>query len=169
MTSDYSNEEWRPVVGYEGFYSVSSMGRVRRDAPSKGATPGFILQPELHYRGYHRVRLSVEQRCVKHRVHNLVAAAFIGPRPPGMTINHKDLIKTSNHSSNLEYVTGLENSRHAAGRGRMGGGAALEPDVVRQIREAGKTLSGMAVARKFDVSYYTVKRILSGEGRKDVV
>ena len=36
-------ELWRPVVGYEGLYDVSSLGRIR-SAPRQG-TRGGILKP----------------------------------------------------------------------------------------------------------------------------
>lgn len=50
-------------------------------------------------------------------VHSLVAHAFIGPRPPGLQINHIDADRTNNHFSNLEYVTGSENMQHAVKHG----------------------------------------------------
>ncbi len=46
-------------------------------------------------------------------VHVLVAAAWIGPRPVGMHVNHKDGRKTNCRPSNLEYVTPSENQLHA--------------------------------------------------------
>ena len=52
-------------------------------------------------------------------VHSLVALAFIGPRPEGMEVNHKDCDKQNNALNNLEYVTHGENQRHAAQMGRM--------------------------------------------------
>ena len=48
-----------------------------------------------------------------HFAHHLVAAAFLGPRPLGMQINHKNGIKTDNYFTNLEYVTPSQNSWHA--------------------------------------------------------
>jgi NUMOD4 motif/HNH endonuclease len=106
-------EEWRPVVGYEGIYSVSSLGHVRRDAPGKSTQPGRILQPVVTRKGYHRVTLTADKRVRKWSVHVLVALAFLGPRPPGWMINHLDGIKTHNVPSNLEYCTALHNSQHA--------------------------------------------------------
>lgn len=44
-------------------------------------------------------------------VHTLVAEAFLGPRPEGMVVHHKDGNRDNCHLSNLEYVTLAENAR----------------------------------------------------------
>lgn len=46
-------------------------------------------------------------------VHRIVIAAFIGPAPDGLVVNHKNGVKTDNRVSNLEYVTPEENAWHA--------------------------------------------------------
>jgi hypothetical protein len=52
------------------------------------------------------------------RVHLLVAAAFIGPCPPGYTVDHLDRDKRNNRPGNFEYVTRLENYRRHLKRAR---------------------------------------------------
>lgn len=105
-------EEWRPVVGFEGFYSVSSYGRLRRDAPGIHTYAGKILQPRLDGRGYLATYLSAAGKRSYLRVHRLVARAFLGPAN-GLEVNHIDLDKQNNRLINLEYVTQAENKRHA--------------------------------------------------------
>lgn len=104
---DDETEEWRPVVGYEGMYEVSSFGNVRRVA--------YLLTPTDSGEGYLRVRLFQRRGDGKrHSVHALVAAAFIGPRPtPLHEVNHKDGKHGNNREGNLEYLTKLENMRHS--------------------------------------------------------
>ena len=69
-------EDWRPVVGYEGWYEVSSLGRVRRARPGLGARVGHILSPQLSNNGYLMVPLCREG-CRRYRsVHRLVGEAF---------------------------------------------------------------------------------------------
>jgi hypothetical protein len=110
-----NKEEWRPVVGYEGYYEVSSEGRVKRIAPDtmgRKMMVGRILSHAI-VAGYPRVGLCVKARSRCILVHQLVAAAFIGPCPPGKEVNHRDGVKTHNSFSNLEYVTRAENGQHA--------------------------------------------------------
>lgn len=76
-------------------------------------------------------------------IHSLVMTAFVGPRPPGLDINHKNGVNGDNRLENLEYATHGDNVRHAYDMGLkprlIGGsnGAAIltEPDV-RQIKAA---------------------------------
>lgn len=50
-------------------------------------------------------------------VHRLVAKLFIGSRPKGCIVNHKDGHKDNNHVNNLEYMTQSENVQHAVDNG----------------------------------------------------
>ena len=106
-------EEWRPVVGYEGVYSISNIGRVRRDLASRGSRAGYILkQSIMSSNGYYRVGLVFRGKQVTRTVHSLIAEAFLGPSL-GRCVNHKDGLKTHNDWRNLEYVTLAENNLHA--------------------------------------------------------
>lgn len=103
MTPD---EEWRPVVGYEGLYEVSDRGQVR-SLPRR--LRGRILRPGLSA-GYPSVNLSVNGvgRVVK--VHILLAEAFLGPRPDGSVTCHADGDRSNNVLSNLRYDTVSSNN-----------------------------------------------------------
>lgn len=115
-TDELATEEWRDVVGYEGIYSVSNLGRVRRDAPSRNSRVGRPMNLAYTKR-YVLITLSKNTIQKSHSVHALVAAAFIGPRPDNQEVNHKDTNKHNNRSSNLEYQTRLGNAQHAAANG----------------------------------------------------
>jgi len=111
-------EEWRPVIGYEGWYSVSSLGRVRRDADIHnrwGRCPqssGRILKRGTSSKAeYPQVRLSRPGRVEVRRVHVLVARAFLGAPPNGHEVDHKDANRWNCALTNLEYVTHRENLR----------------------------------------------------------
>lgn len=104
-------EEWRPVVGYEGFYEASSNGNIR--SVPRLSTKGKVLKQHVNSRnGYAYVSLSKNNVQKTKRVHRLVAAAFWGDLPE-MQINHKNGIKTDNCLNNLEYCTQSENMKHA--------------------------------------------------------
>lgn len=163
-------EEWRDVPGYEGCYQVSSFGRVRSldRTDNKGARrSGRILRPGIDL-GYYFVHLSKDGNKQVRRVHALVAAAFLGERPEGYSVNHIDAVRTHNHVGNLEYVTHGDNIRHAANLGRMG---KLTPEQVLSIRKsysADRTIPYSVFAKKFNVSTYTIAGVVKARTRTTV-
>lgn len=60
--------------------------------------------------GYLRINITRNKKSKTLRVHHLIADAYLGPRPQGYTVNHKNGCKTDNRVSNLEYVTSAENT-----------------------------------------------------------
>lgn len=123
-------ESWQPVQGYEGLYEVSDQGRVwsvdrvverksKWGTMSKLRVKGRILQPLNMNSGYPAANLSKGGKPKIYYVHSLVACAFIGPRPAGLQINHKDCDKYNNAVENLEYITHAENVEHAVRAGRF--------------------------------------------------
>ena len=151
---ELETEEWRPVVGAGGFYSVSSLGRVRRDAASKMVglcVPGKILKASPQRKksgpGYLLITICVDGIAKTPYVHHLVATAFIGPRPPKEETNHKDANKWNNRISNLEYLPKEKHTKHNYdndlwAKGNQVARAAATPEIVRAIRaeyQPGKT------------------------------
>lgn len=109
---DLPGELWRPIVGYEGQYEVSTLGRVwsveRAVSNGKSARKagGMLLSPLKSRRGYLVVTLPPAKT---RNVHRLVSEAFIGPRPPGMKTRHLDGNILNCSLANLEYGTGKQN------------------------------------------------------------
>lgn len=115
-------EYWRPVVGYEGLYEVSNLGRIKSfDTYRKGPNgsiriyKGRILKPFINGRGYLQVTLSKNGTHKKFQVHRLVALHFL-PNPSNLPeVNHKDENKLNNSVDNLEWCDRLYNVRYGTG------------------------------------------------------
>ena len=119
------SEEWRDVVGYEGRYQVSSMGRVKslgrvtimkdgRKLPVKER----ILKPNVVYGGYLTVNLCGDNKKW-FLVHRLVCEAFHENPGNKPQINHINEIKTDNRACNLEWCTVKENNNHGTRNARI--------------------------------------------------
>lgn len=105
---ELANEEWRDVVGYEGKYQVSDLGRVRSLNFHREKRTS-ILRQTIDIGGYAIVNLCLKGRVKMCRVHRLVAQSFIenvGGKP---FIDHIDTNRTNNRISNLRWVTTKEN------------------------------------------------------------
>lgn len=117
-------EEWRPVAGYEGVYEVSSLGRIRsldrwvpcgnkwNDQRNLKFFKGRILKQTPKDTGRLQVILSVSGRQRPGQVHQLVAIAFLGPKPsPLHEVCHNDGDHLNNRETNLRWGTKSENMR----------------------------------------------------------
>ena len=111
---EINNEEWRIIPIFDGIYSVSNLGRVRRNTNGRGTWKGKIMIPIKKQKGYYGVCLRYKSKNRDILIHALVALAFIGERPKGYDINHKDGIKGNNRPDNLEYISHADNMHHGA-------------------------------------------------------
>lgn len=106
-------EEWRPVIDCEN-YEVSSFGRVR--SMPGGNRKGQLLAPDTAGVKYARVTLYRDGKRWRRRIHLLVAAAFLGPRPLGsnglrLDVCHNDGNDSNNRADNLRFDTRNSNTR----------------------------------------------------------
>ena len=136
-------EQWRPIDGYEGYYLVSSMGRVIALPNSHHKAPLLMkLKPERC--GYLKIGLSMNNKQKFLLVHRLVAKAFI-PNPNDYPfINHIDENKKNNCVENLEWCTAKMNVNHGTARART---CAKQKNNVHPCPVVQKTLDGVEVAR----------------------
>ena len=109
-------ETWKNVVGYEGLYQVSDLGRVRsldrvvscrpRGTPNR---KGKVLKPFASVSKYLRVTLCKNGTQKNQEIHRLVTHAFIGPCPEGLEVRHGVEGILDNTLKNLRYGTRSEN------------------------------------------------------------
>lgn len=100
-------EAWLPVVGYEGLYEVSCLGRVKNIKSKR------LVKQFYHEKGYLVLSLRAKGENKTKQVHRIVGFAF-HPNPDNKPqINHDYGIKDYNVSWNLEWNTNGENGRHA--------------------------------------------------------
>jgi hypothetical protein len=160
-------EEWRDVVGNDGYYKVSNHGRVV-------GKKGTILNPYITGKGYKTgdgySTVKINRRNQK--VHRMVAEAFI-PNPSGLPqVNHRDGDKSNNFVNNLEWCTPSDNAQHAIKAGLFASGekspfSKLTYKDVEEIRthyQKGCSLYGVKpLSRMYGVSSTTIRNILKGK------
>lgn len=121
-------ENWKPVVGYEGLYEVSNLGRVK-SLPRKGTKGGIVSVNYSNSKHYAHIPLTKDSVLKTTSLHRVVAQAWI-PNPQNKPqVNHIDGNKKNNCVNNLEWVTNLENMHHAIEHG-------LQKDSIVRATEA---------------------------------
>ena len=134
-------EIWKDIEGFEGYYQVSNMGRVkslnyRRTGKEK------ILKGYDNGYGYLRVMLSKEGKNKQYRINRLVAQAFIENPDNLPEVNHKDKVRTNNCVDNLEWCTTQYNVEYSKAKAVIGinkvSGLILEfPSIAEAERQTG--------------------------------
>lgn len=179
-----SDERWRSVVGFEGLYEVSDHGRVRSVDRIRRQPIGFGSQPEAivarrlagrilspattRSGGYLSVALSNGDSGVRRfKIHQLVLAAFAGPRPAGQIPLHGDGNPKNNALGNLRYGTAAQNVADAKAHGTFCRGSRRSQAKLRESDAAAiKALVGSTsqarIARAFGVSRGCVALIARG-------
>lgn len=162
-------EQWRNIIGYEGYYEISNFGRVKTNHKKTNALKGInkIKKQYIHPNGHLIVGLNINNIRISVKVHRLVAIAFI-PNPLNKrVVNHKDGNKQNNHTDNLEWATHSENLFHAYATnlrkrpsGELSSTAKLTNDQVNYIRVKllGKN-TVQQIADKYDVGETTIRNI----------
>lgn len=173
-------EEWRPVVGYEGLYEVSSCGRVKSldrlcesSKRSDQWLKGKILKPKINPHRQNRctVALNKNGNTSYRYVSRLVLTAFVGAAPPNHDAAHWDGDPVNNALSNLRWASVSENMadkiRHGtATYGSRNGASLLSEEEVMMIRRLYKRESyhvsnAKELAKLFGVSRRVILKIVN--------
>lgn len=113
------NEEWKDILGFEGSYQISNLGRVKSLARiclvfgnKKKILKEIIMVQFINRCGHKVVFLRLPGFKRKYFVHRLVAQSFIENPLNKAVVNHIDCDKHNNHVTNLEWMTSGENTRY---------------------------------------------------------
>lgn len=168
-------EIWKDVVGFEGFYLVSNLGRIK-SLPRDFVIEERIIKPRKEKKGYLAVRLIIRNLIRKiYKIHRLVAVAFI-PNPHNFPqVNHKNMNKEDNRVENLEWINNIDNFYHAMNTNitnnkRPCGAAKLNAQQVKEIKELinNNIYSRSEIANKYDVHPCTISYIKNGKIWKNI-
>jgi hypothetical protein len=171
-------ENWKAVVGFEGQYEVSDLGRVRsldrivHCSIGKGKTPdrtaprwlrGRILRPGIASHGYPTVSISGKSHCVN----VLVLTAFEGPAPEGAECCHRNGTRTNSRLDNLRWGTRRSNVQDMAIHGTKTLGtrfssAKLTDETAREVRRLKGVHSQAELADMFGVSPAAIQAVHDG-------
>lgn len=180
------NEEWKPVVGAEGYYEVSNLGRVRsvsrlvRHSNLKDLRPakGRVLKLKAYPNGYLFVSLSQGGAVKERQVSHLVLEAFVGPRPKGYNACHNNGNQKDNRLVNLRWDSTINNAGDKRAHGTHLEGEAVHLSVlteeqVRAIRLEYRVYSkrktnATELAEKYKVARMTIFNIVWGNSWKHV-
>lgn len=121
------NEIWKDIVGYEGKYQVSSLGRVKSLARMRNGKSGskvpvpeiiMVLTPKketARTKPYVEVKFRNgglrTEPCKSFLVHRLVAAAFIRPLEPKEQVDHINGLHGDNRVENLRIMSYQDHGR----------------------------------------------------------
>lgn len=156
----------KQIPDLKGYYATSE-GEIWSTHRSKCNGNVKILRPGMHSAGYRIVSLKCNGTQKSFYVHRLIASTFLGDK--NEQVNHKNLNKTDNNLINLEWVSQVENIKHAQVNGvtvkgeNVGTAKLKNQDVViiKQLLDAGET--GKNISGKFNVSAGTISMIKTGK------
>lgn len=179
MEGELVNEEWKPIVGWEGYYEISNYGRVKslsRVAKSSWKHQNRVLKERIMKQqtnglGRPTVDLSNGELSKTLQVALMVARAFLPNTEEKPQVNHIDGNPANNHVSNLEWATRSENMKHAWETGlKKHYTTSLDNNDIKKMRlyrELGCPV--IFISDIFNCSQSYVSNILNGRFKKEVV
>ena len=145
--------EWKPIV----INDKSTNYEISNDGLVKNVKNHTVLKTRVTIYGYSDVKIMIDNKSHRKRVHRLVAEAFVPNPDMKPQVNHKDGNKLNNHFTNLEWVTNAENIRHAVSTGLLINDGVNNPNNVyteEQIHHVCKLLEDPKIKAR-DISFTT--------------
>ena len=160
-------ENWKPVLGWEGFYEVSDQGHIQScPRRTRAGWAGFKSHGRIIATFVRQKRRFVNlfdgDKRATCTVHRLMLEAFVSPRPDGMECRHLDGNSLNNTLENLRWGTKAENEtdKFLHGNRRR---PPLTSEEVNDIRTSSK--KQQELADQYQITQSLVSRIKSGERR----
>ncbi len=164
-----NNEDVLYDLVLSGEWRIDNQGKIWRQKDGE-----WIRTEHRTPQSYLQVRKMRNGIRIHTGAHRLVCRHFVGPIPPGMTVNHKNGVKDDNRPENLEIASYSENMRHAfrtelkSQWGENNPAARLTNIQVEEIRkryaEGGVTQAQLG--EKYGVTFQTISDIVRGDRRK---
>lgn len=163
-------ERWLPVPGFEGAYEVSDQGRLKslsRLLRSGRTCRERIINGSLNGAGRRVVTLNQDCRKRCCFIYQLVVEAFLGSRPEGYVVHHRDGNPTNDCLENLEYTTFRQNKVYDSETGRAAHGerhgrSRFTTDQVLELRSLWETgeWKQRDLAKKYGVTQRAVWQVI---------
>ena len=151
--SNSPQEVWKDIQGFEGLYKISSQSVILNMLSHK------VLKQTINHEGYCRVALRKNGTNSSHRVHRLVASAFL-PNPQNLPlVNHKNEIKHDNMVNNLEWCTHLHNVKEGCKKNRTRD--KITKEQLDLMYEMSKTSTLKEIGKHFKFTKTTIHILLS--------
>lgn len=165
-------EVWRPIGGWEGFYEVSNLGRVKsveRTLMRSNGRPMTIhcriLKSAPNPNGYTSVALCRDGVCATKAVHMFVTRAFLGECPASQEVRHRDGDPGNPRLDNLIYGTKSQNQldrveHGTSNRGEQHPNAKLNREQIVAIRSMAGTMSHRDIGECFGIGKEYTRSII---------
>ena len=177
-------EIWKPIIGYEGFFEVSNLGRVKslkREITGKNnilykCKERILKQRKSRKSDYRHISLTINCNILCRRIHRLVAHAFLDKIENKNVVNHINGIKHDNRVCNLEFCSDYENVHHAirtgltpCNKGESSLTSKLKNEDIFKIREMSKEgVKQRKIANSFNICQQLVSEIVRGKKWKHI-
>lgn len=150
-------ERWKRIKRHDGYW-VSSFGNLYSEKTNR-VWKGHLRLDRARPKAPRYYYVTFPPKAT-YPVATLVAEAFLGKRPSGMEVNHKDGNTKNNKATNLEWVTHSENQKHVYEvLGKPGGRRSKTNWAPKVEKLLAKGMTGTEIAKRLGISTTVVTRI----------